>query len=79
MKNESYGVIEVFTDWDDAVMWAEATIREKAKEGWELSQGSGVQYVNNQWRVGLGFDKEGGVNPDLAEGIETLIEGDTIG
>lgn len=54
---ESYSIIETFQDLDDAVYFMESQIREHAIEGWETAQGSGLQYVNHQWRVGVAFER----------------------
>jgi len=32
-------------------------LMEYASEGWQLVQGSGMQYVNYQWRIGLQFER----------------------
>lgn len=55
---ETHGVIETFVDHDDAIRFFEMTLFEYAASGWQTVQGSGIQFVNHQWRVGFQFEKE---------------------
>jgi hypothetical protein len=55
---ESFTRIESFTDFDDATYFMDTQLREMAVEGWELQQGSGVQLVNHQFRVGLNWERQ---------------------
>jgi len=55
---ESFTRIESFTDFDDAQYFMDTQLREMAVEGWELQQGSGVQYINHQFRVGLVWERQ---------------------
>lgn len=55
---ESFSIIESFTDLEDAVYFFQTNLTERAREGWEVGQGSGIQYVNHQWRVGLSVSRE---------------------
>ncbi len=52
---EGKTIIETFTDYDDAYYFFDQQQRENAS--WELQQGSGIQYINHQWRVGLSWEK----------------------
>ncbi len=55
---ESFSIIESFTDLEDAVYFFQSHLRERARENWEVQQGSGIQYVNHQWRVGLSVSRD---------------------
>lgn len=55
---ESHGFVESFFDLDDAQLYMEKNIREYAADGWELKEGSGIAYVNYQYRVGLVFERK---------------------
>ncbi len=52
---ENYSILKSFVDLDEAVQFLEAQLVEKAKQNWVLQDTSGIQFVNNQWRVGMGF------------------------
>lgn len=57
---ESFTRIESFTDFDDSTYFLDNLLREMAAEGWEVQQGSGIQYVNHQWRVGVNWERPSG-------------------
>lgn len=73
---ENYSILKSFVDLDDAIHFMESHLLERAKMGWTLSDTSGIQSMNNQWRVGLGFyiDHE---NPNL-QPLLAEIEGDLL-
>lgn len=53
---EGKTIIETFTDYDDAYYFFDHHLREHGE--WELQQGSGIQYINHQWRVGLSWERK---------------------
>lgn len=55
---ENHGFVESFFDIDDAYQYMEHHVREYAMNDWELKEGSGIQFVNYQWRVGLLFERK---------------------
>ena len=71
---ETHGLIETFTDYDDASYFLSTSLYEMAADGWSTVQGSGIQYVNYQWRVGLQFEREKG-RTQIAK--ETVVRQDT--
>lgn len=55
---ERYSRIESFVDHQDAETFFETTLVEFAKDGWTIQDGSGINFVNFQWRVGMMFERE---------------------
>jgi hypothetical protein len=49
---ETLTIIESFTDLEDAMYYLDTNLTETARDGWMVEQG-GIQFINNQWRVGL--------------------------
>lgn len=76
---EGKTIIQSFTDHDDAYYFFDQHVREHASD-WELQQGSGIQYINYQWRVGLSWEKkiekkdDQLVLPDLTNLMEDPID-----
>jgi hypothetical protein len=79
---EQYTKIESFLDLDDATTFLQSQLYEMARDGWVIESGSGINYVNHQWRVGLSFSKtpqravEASPDIDLSEFNAYLNEGD---
>lgn len=63
---ESYGVIESFTDLEDAFHFMDHKILEYLANGWEVRDGCGIERTGVRWRVGLVFvkEKDGSVVPN---------------
>lgn len=70
---ETHGIVESFVDFEDASYFLSTNLYEMAADGWQTVQGSGIQYVNYQWRVGLQFEREKG----RTRGKEAIVRQDT--
>lgn len=57
---ETYGLIESFTDIEDAFHYLDHKVLEHLSEGWQVRDGSGIERVGMNWRVGLVFVREKG-------------------
>lgn len=60
---EQHGIIESFTEIEDAFHFLDQKVLEYTAAGWEIRNGTGVERVGVKWRVGLvmtkGEDKNG--------------------
>lgn len=70
METQNKTFIKSFLDYLDAFHYFEKILLENLRDGWELNDTSGVQYINFQYRAGLSFERkiEAGVQEELPLG-----------